>query len=202
MAVPAAHYLIEFPQRGKERQVGRCASAVPAGVQLSSLAEEIAEAETRGREEGQALVRAELEELIAIERRACEERIAADRDGWMAEQAERLQRTLETGLAELEERISGSVARILTPFLHDAMRERAVAELAGAVRALVAGQPSGLRVIAPEPLLGVLRERFADLSASIDYAAAEGGEARVVSGSTLIETKLETWAERLREAAG
>jgi hypothetical protein len=203
MAVPAAQYLIEFPQRGKERQAGRCACAVPAGVQLSGIAEQLAEAEARGREEGQALARAELQELLAAERRACEDRIAADRNGWMAGQAEQLARALGTGLSELEERVSASVGRILTPFLQDAVRERAVAELASAVKALLAGQPAGtLQVAGPDALLDALRSRFAELPAAIEYVASEGGDVRIACGSTLVESKLQSWAERLREAVG
>jgi hypothetical protein len=203
MAVPAAHYLIEFPQRGKERQAGRCACAVPAGVQLSGIAEQLAEAEARGREEGQALARAELQGLLATERRACEDRIAADRNGWMAEQAEQLARALGTGLSDLEERVSASVGRILTPFLQDAVREKAVAEVASAVKALLAGQPAGtLQVAGPDALLDALRSRFAELPAAIEYVATEGGDVRIVCGSTLVESKLQSWAERLREAVG
>jgi hypothetical protein len=205
MAVPAARYLVEFPQRGRGPHLPICDRVPPQpvpGFQEPDLQELIAEAEARGRAEGEAAAHLQLEQRMTAERSAFEERVAAERRGWVAEQADVLSRELHSALVSLSERVSASIGRALAPFLAESLRRKAVDDLAERIEALLAGQAGAtIKVTGPEDLLDALRARLSDRTPMIEFLPG-GAELRVTFEAMRIETELEAWGARLREAVG
>jgi len=205
MAVPVARYLHDFRPLGPVHpsspgpNTGRWAAA--NSVSEAALAAEIAAAESRGREEGRHAAQAEMQEELAEAERRFEERIAAERLRWTAEQSERLCGEMDSALARLGGSAAETVARILAPFVSEAIRAQAVAELARATEGLLGGrQDISLRISGPGDLLEALHARLGDNAAGIEFVPGPVCEVRVVGGSTLIETRLRAWAERLQQA--
>lgn len=205
MAVPVARYLHEFRPLGPVHSGPPGPSAIrsvaTSPVSEAILAAEVAAAERRGREEARKAAQAEAQERLLDAERRFEERIAAERLRWTTEQAERLCGEIGSAVSQLGTSISGAVAGILAPFVSDAVRAEAVAELAKATEVILSGRHDiSLRISGPGDLLGALRARLGDNAAGIEFVPGPVSEVRVVGGSTLVETQLRAWAEQLRQA--
>jgi hypothetical protein len=207
MAVPVARYLVEFahgrerdPSEGRSR--ARPQETLPQASPYVDLDARIAEAEARARSAGEELAQMELDARLAEERLIFEQRIEAARREWMVECGAALSQQMQTALDGLGERVASSAARLLAPFLAEALRHKVIADLAGTIEALIAGEGgAALRIAGPQELLDALAPRLAGAGAAIDFTPSESAEVRVTAGSTVIETELEAWAGRLREAA-
>ena len=109
---------------------------------------------------------------------------------------------LTTACREIETNIASSVARILLPFLADAVRDKAIGSLVEQIAALTSIRRcrcSG----SPDPSeLSISSGRNSDLAGrtGIEYEAADTVEVRVVADQTVIETQISAWMDRLKEA--
>ena len=205
MAVPVARYLHEFRPLGPVHSSSPGPSAIRSvavsPISEAILAAEVAAAERRGRDEARKAAQAETQERLLEAERRFEERIAAERLRWTTEQAERLGGEIGSAISQLATSISGAVARILAPFVSEAVRAEALAELAKATEGLLGGPHDiSLRISGPGDLLEALRQRLGDRAAGVDFVPGPVSEVRVVGGSALIETQLRAWAERLQQA--
>ncbi|MBN8995459.1 MAG: hypothetical protein J0H94_09540 [Rhizobiales bacterium] len=162
----------------------------------------VAEAEERGRLAATEAARAEYETLQSAERRAFDERLAAEREAWRTEVAERLATAVGAAMREIETALGDAVARALTPFLAAGTRERALKDLAETIQRVKGRRDVAIRVTGPADLLAALKEPLAGAGVAIEYAAADMVEARVTIGDTLIETRIGAWRERLMAALG
>ena len=173
-----------------------------AGPREAAKAEEmaarLAEAYTRGREEGRAEARAEAEQLRAADRIAAEERAAAERIEFRLNEYVRLEAAIRAGLAEISENVGAAVARILAPFLSREVVKHVTDELGKNIARLCAGgSPSLITIRGPERVLSRLRERIADLPAAVEYVEDNGVEAVTEANPTQIVTELRPWADLL-----
>jgi len=150
---------------------------------------------------GYAAGLAEGEAKLAEERVRAAIKLGQERAKWSDQQA-----TIADGFGaacrELEDNIGGAVARILQPFLADAVRAKAVTALVQQISALTGHSPVPVfRVSGPSDLLGLVK---AELDAAgrtgIEYQPADVIEIRVVADHTVIETQIAAWTERLRDA--
>ena len=203
MAVPIARHLVEFPLNGRGRRSSDERPVVQTAAKPAlSLSEQLADAFERGREEGRAAAQADLEAALAAERVNAEERLAAERRSWTVEVADRLAAGIETALQQLTGEVAGAVARILTPFVAEKLRERTVGDLAETLAGLFAdGRSCLLRVTGPDDLLRLLRDKLAAHSGAIDFVTGECPDIRVLIGDAVLETQLQPWAERLRRVS-
>jgi hypothetical protein len=205
IAVPVASYLHDFRRSGPVHpsSSGPSIARWSPGNSISDavLAAEIAAAEARGREEGRSTAEAEMQERLAEAERRFEERIAAERLRWTTEESEQLCGEIGSAVSQLGGGVAEAVARILAPFVSEAVRAEAVAELAKATEALLSNSHDvRLRISGPGDLLEALGERLGDTAAGVQFVPGPVSEVRVVGGSTLIETQLRAWAERLQQA--
>ena len=202
--VPIAQYLVQF---GKdvaiEAEAGR--EILPLQQSFDPRAEEelalkLEAANAAAREEGQAAAAAEFDLALAEERARFEEHLAGAREAWLAEEGQRLGAAAETALAELERRLADSVARILEPFLETLLREQVVAELARTLSALTAEGEPLLRVSGPASLVEALKEKLGASRGAVEYLPAQSGDISVTVDQTVVETRLEAWIDRFRQA--
>jgi hypothetical protein len=203
--IPIAQYLVHFGQGDAFAPSDLRHDEPPQLLSLDpraavELARQLDEAQARGRTEGHATAAAEFDLKLADEQASVEAQMAAARQAWLAEEGERLSTAMAAAFGELEAGIAGSVARILERFLAAALRDQVLAELTETLSGLLAGEHKLLKVSGPEAFLKVLRQRLGPDRASIEYLPADGLDVSVVADHTVIETRLQAFLDRLRQA--
>lgn len=130
------------------------------------------------------------------------ERLATARAEWTEAEADRLASGMGAAFAALETRISDVLARILMPFVGEAMRRRAIDEATQAIGGLLSqplpaeSAPPAITVRGPEDLLAALKERLGE-PAGVVFTVAPGVEIEASCADTLIETRLGAWTDLL-----
>ncbi|MBR0975710.1 MULTISPECIES: hypothetical protein [Bradyrhizobium] len=151
---------------------------------------------------GHAAGVAEGDARIAEERVRSAIRLGEERAKWSDQQAVAVVSGFETACREIETNIASSVARILLPFLAEAVRDKAIGSLVEQIAALTGNSPVPVfKVTGPSELLDLVKIQLDTARRTgIEYEAAETFEVRVVADQTVIETQLSAWSERLKEA--
>jgi hypothetical protein len=161
----------------------------------------LVEAEERGRREGAATAKAEAEQARGEAEIAFERRIGQERRRWTESQADVLAARIAEGLAQLETRIATIAARILVPFLEAKLRDKALVELTGTLRELLAdSRMSGLTISGPEDLLAMIRSRLGTSAAALSYVIDEATDIHITGDDIAIETQLRVWSNRIGRA--
>jgi hypothetical protein len=156
----------------------------------------IAEAFDRGFRDGLAAARAEDAETLAQERARQKEQALVERLDFQLNEYAQFADVIATGLAEIEQRIASSVARILAPFLTNELSKQVIDELCDNLARLRAGGSSGLiKIRGPERLLGALRDRASFLPVDVEFVAEDGVEATIEAQHTTIRSELQPWAD-------
>ncbi|MBR0707521.1 MULTISPECIES: hypothetical protein [Bradyrhizobium] len=151
---------------------------------------------------GHAAGVAEGDARVAEERVRSAIRLGEERSKWSDQQAAAIVGGFEAACREIETNIASSVARILLPFLADAVRDKAVGSLVEQIAALTGNSPVPVfKVTGPSELLDLVRTQLeASRRTGVEYEVAETSEVRVVADQTVIETQITAWGERLKEA--
>lgn len=145
---------------------------------------------------------AEADAKLAEERVRSAIRLGEERAKWSDQQAVAIVSGFEAACREIETNIASSVARILLPFLTDAVRDKAIGSLVEQIAALTGNSSvPAFKVTGPSELLDLVKTQLeASRRTGIAYEAAETLEVRVVADQTVIETQITAWSERLKEA--
>jgi hypothetical protein len=151
---------------------------------------------------GHAAGVAEGDARVAEERVRSAIRLGEERAKWSDQQAVTIVSGFEAACREIETNIASSVARILLPFLADAVRDKAIGSLVEQIAALTGNSPVPVfKITGPSELLDLVKTQLETARRTgIEYEAAETFEVRVVADQTVIETKIAAWSERLIEA--
>ncbi|MFK4385082.1 hypothetical protein [Bradyrhizobium sp. USDA 223] len=151
---------------------------------------------------GHAAGVAEGDAKLAEERVRSAIRLGEERAKWSDQQAVAIVSGFEAACREIETNIASSVARILLPFLADAVRDKAIGSLVEQIAALTGSSSApAFKVTGPSELLDLVKTQLeASKRTGIAYEAAETLEVRVVADQTVIETQISAWSERLKEA--
>ncbi len=175
------------------------ALAKPAKPAAPDPAAVLAAAVAAARAEALAGARAEFEAERARDAEAFEAHLTLARQQWAAEAAQQLSDGMTAAYAAMEERICDALGRLLVPFLSEAVRTRALAELTTLLTRLTkdAAAPT-LRISGPPALLDVLRDRLP--GAAIAFQPNEEVDVRVTADDTVIETQLRAWTTHLTAA--
>ncbi|MEL6065047.1 MULTISPECIES: hypothetical protein [unclassified Methylobacterium] len=157
-----------------------------------------AAARAEGRREGEAAVREAVEAAVAAERESAAAALAAARQLWVEAESAVLAGAIAEQARVLEAHVAQSLARVLRPFLAEALQQEAIRDLHATLASLLADDQAGtVAVTGPADLvtalvrrLGLPPERFA--------VTAEGGpDLRIRLNGTLVETRLGAWGERV-----
>lgn len=142
------------------------------------------------------------EAKLAEERVRSAIRLGEERAKWSDQQAVAIVNGFTSACRELETNIASSVARILQPFLIEAVRDQAVAALVQQISALTCNLPVPVfRVSGPAELLDLVKAQLeTQRRTGIEYQVTEALDVRVVADQTLIETQISVWTERLKAA--
>jgi hypothetical protein len=151
---------------------------------------------------GHAAGVAEGDARVAEERVRSAIRLGEERAKWSDQQATAIVGGFEAACREIETNIASSVARILLPFLADAVRDKAIGSLVEHIAALTGNSPvPAFKITGPSELLDLVKTQLdASRRTGVAYEPAETLEVRVVADQTVIETQIAAWSERLNEA--
>ncbi|TFV40954.1 hypothetical protein E4K66_08985 [Bradyrhizobium frederickii] len=139
---------------------------------------------------------------LAEERVRSAIRLGEERAKWSDQQAVAIVSGFEAACREIETNIASSVARILLPFLADAVRDKAIGSLVEQIAVLTGSSSApAFKVTGPSELLDLVKTQLEGARRiGIEYEAAEALEVRVVADQTVIETQISVWNERLKAA--
>jgi len=145
---------------------------------------------------------AEDEAKLAEERVRSAIRLGEERAKWSDQQAVAIVNGFDTACREIESNIASSVARILLPFLAEAVRDKAIGSLVEQIATLTSNSPVPVfRVTGPRDLIDLLKVQLDAAGRSgVEYQPADTVEVRVLADQTTIETQISTWVDRLKEA--
>jgi hypothetical protein len=140
----------------------------------------------------------ELVKALQVQRQAHDATLEEARRDWSAQEGDRLAARLANELAMAFESLRFDLSRVLTPFVSNEIRERAVEDLERALRNAIIEAPV-VQVEGPKDLLG----RFADAlskrrTAEIVLIERETVDVRVDLSGARLETRLEEWMQNLR----
>lgn len=146
-----------------------------------------------------------LARALESERNAHAAALAEARGRWVREEAAAMADRVASALADIEDRLSGAVARIFTPFLKEAVREKAIGALRDAVVAILADGAHGrLEISGPEDLVEAVREAIAPYTteggSAIDYRVADAADVRVIAGHAICTTQIAAWNDLIEIA--
>jgi hypothetical protein len=138
---------------------------------------------------------------LAEERVRSAIRLGEERAKWSDQRADAIANGFAEACRELEKNIASSVARILQPFLMEAVRDKAVSALAEQISMLACNSSvPAFRISGPHDLLELVKKHVdAQRSAGIEYHVADAQEVRLVADQTVIETQMSAWMERLKD---
>jgi len=165
---------------------------------LVDIESQLAEAYHRGVQEGLDAARNEAATQRAMERAEVQKRAVVDRVDFQMNEFARLGETIAQGLIEIERRVAETTARLLQPFLAEAVSRKVIEDLAAKIATLSnAGHPSLMKIRGPEAQLAKLKSRIEPLAIQVEYVATGGIEVSVEAQHTAIRSELASWAELL-----
>jgi len=185
--------------RGDWESPGRETSGFrPREAPPPDLESQLAAAYHRGVQEGLDTARAEVADVRAQERAELQKHAVVERLDFQINEYARLAERISNGLIEVERRIADVVARLLQPFVSQAISNRIVEELAlNIARLRSAGGPGLMEIRGPERLLSALKTRLADSAVDVEFLVDEGIEITVEAQPTSISTQIAGWTELL-----
>jgi hypothetical protein len=156
----------------------------------------------RSREEGRAegIVEA-LRDRERLEE-AFEVRLAMARREVAGEAGTRLAAEFAAALDAFCRDLDAEVARVLTPIVDEAVRAKALAAFAAAIRRLIDGGVAVAEVCGPPDLLDAFARELGPARAALTLTETGDAELTARAGRTRLATDLESWAGTLRALIG
>ncbi|MCJ2036250.1 hypothetical protein [Methylobacterium sp. J-068] len=154
----------------------------------------------RGRETGRAEAGAETASVLACMQADHDARLVEMRQAWCAEEGDRLAAGFAEALQALGTGLTDRVGHLLVPVLTEALRRRAVDELAQSLARILGDARAPVRVSGPADLLDAVAGKLGPFEASVDFVAADGPDVAVQADQTVIETQLGAWGRLMTDA--
>jgi hypothetical protein len=218
-AIPIAQYLSQLEREPSDHNTASRLERrepfapkprlVSSSINLKPLAEltpvpaqeieaRIAEAYERGVQDGRVEANAEHAKHQAAQESERESRLQTELEAFRANELAQFAEVISAGLAEIEERIALTAARILKPYLLRSQMKLVFDALCGdyaRLRSLDA--PPLLRVSGRESVLSALRSRLSGQPIEIEYSLNENVEVTVLAENTRIQTQLQAWTDAI-----
>lgn len=193
--VPAA--VLQAARDGWEGEKARLARDAEEAL-TSALAEQETRLAAEAAAETEARLSAQHAELTAT----FEAAVAAERERWTSQEADRLADLMILQMAVFEDSMRATVRSVLKPLAMNARERQAIDDLAEAVKTIAPrGEAYRIDATGPSDLLAKFRDR---LGPDADLVAVRADEDRVDiridADSTTIETRLGAWGTALEKA--
>lgn len=195
-ALPVAYYLKDL-----SGEAGRRGGRGLGAEEASDLEFQLGGAHARGVEEGRAAARAEQEAALAAQAAAFEQKLAAERETWAAEQGVRFGEAIAAAFDDLERRVSHLVSEMLKPVLDEQVRLRAVTELSRALNAMLSkGGYARIAVSGPADLIAAIEARLGGAHAGLSFAPTDAIDIAISADDTILETQIGAWRDAIAGA--
>jgi hypothetical protein len=153
----------------------------------------------RGRSNGYATALAEFEQKLADEKHRLSMQLVEQKHSLLNEMATKIASDIAEARAQLEAKIAGVTARILEPFISNAVQKQAVTTFIEQLASVASDiRRPALRVTCPAELADVLRSKLAVRSIAVELRAAPVAEVSVTLHQVFLVTQMKLWAERLK----
>lgn len=206
--IPIAQYLNRFERVGAAG-VGEPAKQPPALLKPRVVAAPVEDTEARlhdaferGRQEGLAAARAEVEAVLTRQQGEFEERAQAERIAFRSQEYAALADQISAGLSEVEARIAEAAAHILRPYLAQEQSKRVIQALSETLgRILSSESPALLKISGPEAVLNALHDRLSSQAVQVEYSIEDGVDVTIEAQQTVIRSQLQAWLDLIDSAA-
>lgn len=139
---------------------------------------------------------AEAETIAAVHERQIEE----IRNQYEVEAAELIATRLDAIAAEVAELVSASVAKVLAPVMTDVMIDKAVADLAVALRAaIIEGDIGSVVVAGSTPLFEALKKQMGEKAGLLRHHETGDVDLTAELGDAVLVTRMSAWATSLKK---
>lgn len=197
--MPAASFLKDFGDCLPE-PIALASPEVEAALQAEALEAARLEAHRQGREEAEAEAAARAAEREAEFSAELAARLQAEREAWIAEQGEVLAAAVGRGLDTLRQDLLSAASEVLKPFVAEAVRQRAVEELARTVGDILLREAEApLAISGPADLLKVMELHLSEHAGAVTFLANQSPEVEVKAGHALLSTRIAAWVDRINE---
>jgi hypothetical protein len=160
--------------------------------------DKVADAQAEGRRIGRDEAERAFEARLAVERESFAQLLVDERARWSAEESERLAQAFTAAAETLVATVSEASSRALVPFVTGRAREIAIADLVATLRALLTnGKHPVVTVSGARDLMAEIANRLGSRADGLTFEATDGLDVRVTADSTIIETQLAAWLDRL-----
>jgi hypothetical protein len=155
----------------------------------------------RGLAEGYAVAKAEFEQSLERERQALTEQAADERQKLLSETAAKLAADVMEAGNDLQNKIAGVAARILEPMIFNVAQKQAVTNFIDHLSSITTDvRRPVLRLTGPAELLELVRTKLGVRAIAIELRPGPEIEASITIDQVVLETQLQTWADRLKMA--
>jgi predicted component of type VI protein secretion system len=183
-----------------ERRTVRPAPSAPSPP--PDPAAKLQEAYERGKKEGREAALAECENKLRDYGLESARRRTEERERWTAEQAAVLATQFQDAWATFESRLTGTISRLLEPVLADTIRREALQQFVAHLDAIIKnGDQPVLRIGGPADLLDAIRSKIGNGMVSLQYVPQAGSELRLMGSQLVLETQIQAWIDRIKQAA-
>jgi len=149
---------------------------------------------------GLAQGRAQVQAETAGKDVAIDAYVAQIRSQWTIEQSQKISDGILKALKIIEDELSACVERCLRQMVNEQMRGRAMQDFSVAVRDLLRFGAAGIVTVhAPEDLILPLKALLKDYP-TVEFETSNQAQVWVRSGASLIEARLDSWANSLKAA--
>lgn len=202
--IPIAQYLNRFERVGASApSIGEPAKQPPALLKPRVVAAPVEDIEARlqdaferGRQDGIAAARTELEAVLTRQQGEFEERAKAERIAFQREEYAALADQISAGLSEIEARIAEAAAHILRPYLAQEQSKRVIQALSETLgRILSSESPELLKISGPEAVLNALHDRLSSHAVKVEYSLEDGVDVTIEAQQTVIKSQLQAWLD-------
>lgn len=199
MAQPVARYLADIAGVGSGR-LPLPTDRISPEAHRNDVMAAAAEAYGKGMADARAAAEAELAMMITDERRAAAKAFDDQRKQWTEVEAARIAESLRGAIKELESELAKSVARLMEPFVSSLVHRQACDEFVTIIGDLVSrSKGTSIELTGPRDLVQTVQSKLGG-DVVVKHAGEGPAEVRAVVDQTLVETRVEAWLARVKEA--
>jgi flagellar biosynthesis/type III secretory pathway protein FliH len=155
----------------------------------------------RGRADGYAAARADIEQQLESGRQALNAQIDEERQNFRNEAVAKIAADIAEVGNQLETKVAGVVARILEPLITSAMQKQAITSFVEQLSSIASdSRRPVLRITGPSDLLELVRGKLGVRAIAVELRAAPVAEVSVIVDDIMLESQVKLWTERLKFA--
>lgn len=197
---PLKAHLIEIDAQNAGREPKSPEKRHPEFCTLGARSAKFIDASTQGFAEGVAQTKAEYEALLAQQIEDFKDRLSHERQRWAADEGEKFAQSLQNGLRQIHDGVGETAARVIAPFMTQALENRTAADLAVALEVALTRGGVDIQIKGPPDLLRAMQGNFQTDKPRVTFTPADTCDLEIKIDDSIIETCIGRWIEQIRES--